>query len=254
VSDAPGGATVPFEKVLGACTHATARRVVQYGGGGAATELLGGYFSFEEGAFQPFIKALPRLIHLKDDGRALPWLDAVRKLMLVEAAEGRPGAELMISRLADILFIQSLRGFLDGCASCKGGWLEALQDPALGRALASIHEHPEVDWTVESLAKEAGISRSAFAARFSERVGEGPLAYVTRWRMDKAGVLLGRDLPLAEVAAQVGYASTSAFSKAFRRLRGSAPGGMRKQVLRERVNLRSLPGPKDLSAAAPAIK
>ena len=226
--DKAGSKVQASDTVVKGCGEWEGSCSFKFGGGGQQTGLLGGFFRFEQGAFRPFIQSLPKLIHVREDGKSAPWFDAVRKLVLAETAEAGPGSKIMVSRLADILFIQALRAHMSECQSKHGGWIEALKDPKVGSVLSRIHQNPEQDWSVESLAEAAGMSRSAFAARFSALVGEAPLAYLTRWRMDKAEALLARQEPVGRVAKQVGYASSAAFSKAFKRQRGSAPGGLRK--------------------------
>jgi AraC-like DNA-binding protein len=146
-----------------------------------------------------------------------------------EVAAGKPGAHTVVSRLADILFIQIVRGYLAGLPEDATGWLGALKDQQIGAALTLIHQNPERDWTVLALAEQVAMSRSAFAARFNRIVGEPPLHYLTRWRMQKAaGLLREGQASLAEIAEQVGYDSEAAFSKAFKRAIGSAPGAYRR--------------------------
>ena len=145
-------------------------------------------------------------------------------------SEQAPGSEAATNRLAEVLFIQTLRAHLalagDGC---RRGWLRAIFDPQIGTALSSIHEDVKVPSTVESLAASAGMSRSAFAARFRQLLGQTPLAYVTDWRMQKAILLLQQgDKKLADIAQSVGYESDAAFSKAFKRVLGRAPGEYRR--------------------------
>ena len=149
--------------------------------------------------------------------------------MACEAASGRPGARTVVSRLADILFIQIVRGFLSSTPVSHRGWLRALNEPQIGAALGLIHQDPRQPWTVAMLASKVGMSRSTFAGRFAELVGEPPLHYVTRWRMQRAASLLreGR-ATLADIADRVGYESEAAFSKAFKRWVGAAPGAYRR--------------------------
>ena len=138
---------------------------------------------------------------------------------------------MVVSRLADILFVQIVRGYLATLGGDGHGWLRALADPKIGAALSLIHQRPERTWTVGGLATRVNMSRSAFALRFTQTVGEPPLRYVTRWRMQKAAGLLrqGR-APLAEIASRVGYDSEAAFSKAFKRCIGCAPGAYRRSA------------------------
>jgi AraC-like DNA-binding protein len=227
LKDSPGSKVLLAESVMPQCHEPLAAGPLRYGGGGTESVVLGGMFSFEHGAFEPFLRSLPPMIHLKEDSASAPWFEAVRKQMNAEIASDWPGSKIVISRLADLFFIQALRAHLDSCQAAGGGWLKALQDPHLGPAIAQMHEAPGKPWTVESLAQAAGLSRSAFAARFGSQVGEGPLAYLTRWRMEKADTLLQSRLPIESVATQLGYASAPAFSRAFKRLRGAAPGSVR---------------------------
>jgi AraC-like DNA-binding protein len=159
------------------------------------------------------------------------WLDSTLQAIACETASNRPGAEMMITYLSNILFIQAIRAHLISLKQREdGGWLRALLDPQLSVTLAAIHRHPEKDWTVDSLAKQVNLSRSTFAARFKGLVGEAPLQYVTRWRMYQAAKLLrSSHCTLAELAGYVGYESEAAFSKAFKRHMGQAPGEYRKQ-------------------------
>jgi transcriptional regulator GlxA family with amidase domain len=166
-----------------------------------------------------------------DSGPAVRWLEATLQFMATETASSQPGAEAVAGRLADILFVQALRTHIaHDCQEC-GGWLRALADPQVGEALRLMHEQPQAPWTVEALAEKVAMSRSAFAARFKAQVGDGPLGYLTRWRMQKASQLLQENHPtLAAVAESVGYETDAAFSKAFRRHMGMAPGEYRNRL------------------------
>ena len=146
--------------------------------------------------------------------------------------EPAPGSEVMVNRLADILFIQCVRAHIASSSeTCKSGWLRAIFDPKIGTALKAMHERIENPWTVETLAVAAGMSRSAFALRFRELLGETPLEYLTNWRMYKAtGLLREGDKKLFEVAKSVGYDSDAAFSKAFKRVLGVAPREFRRSA------------------------
>jgi AraC-like DNA-binding protein len=173
---------------------------------------------------------LPPVIVLPGElSRSVHWLEPTLKFIACEAQSGRPGAQTVVSRLADVLFIQIVRGYLATLPASSSGWLGALGDSQIGAALGFIHQSPELDWTVQSLAAKVAMSRSAFASRFARLVGEPPLAYVTRWRMQKAaGLLRQSSATLANIAERVGYDSEAAFSKAFKRAVGSAPGAYRR--------------------------
>ncbi len=172
---------------------------------------------------------LPRFILVKAHRAQTVALHSTLQLLVLEMAEPAPGTEMVWNRLAEVLFIQMLRAHIaSGSGECERGWLRAIFDPKIGAALKSIHENLSDPWTVESLAKTAGMSRSAFAARFKELLAETPLEYVTEWRMQKATQLLQEpDKKLAEIALLVGYTSNAAFNKAFKRAVGLAPGEYR---------------------------
>jgi AraC-like DNA-binding protein len=144
----------------------------------------------------------------------------------------RPGAQTLVARLSDVLFIQVVREYFNsqGSNGSNNKWVAALKDPQIGMVITNIHRGPENDWTVASLASQAGMSRSAFAATFTELVGEPPLRYVARWRAHKAAwYLRTSDEKLSEIARHVGYESETALSRAFRRIMGTSPGAYRKK-------------------------
>lgn len=198
--------------------------------GDAGVRVIIAAFTLEDRATHPLLSVLPPALRLRAEGGASsPDVAALLHLLARESAEAHPGGEAVVRRASDLLFMQVVRVWLAGLAEDGGGWLRALVDPVLGRALARIHEAPELDWTVASLAKLANLSRSAFAARFTHLVGESPLHYVTRWRMQKAaGLLRTGQRTLADIADLVGYESEAAFSKAYKRWVGVSPGAYRR--------------------------
>jgi AraC-like DNA-binding protein len=207
--------------------------VIHYGGGGVATTIISGWFRFDQTSVKPLKRLIPELILIKADQAQTLALHATLQLLASEMAEPAPGAEVMVNRLADILFIQCVRAHIASSSeTCKSGWLRAIFDPKIGAALKAMHERIENPWTVETLAAAAGMSRSAFALRFKELLGETPLEYLTNWRMYKAtGLLQGNDRKLLEVAKSVGYDSDAAFSKAFKRVLGAAPREYRRSAM-----------------------
>jgi AraC-like DNA-binding protein len=209
---------------------------LSYGGGGTPTVVLCGDAWFEEKETNPLLTALPPIILIKgEQGRAVEWLDATLQFIACESSSNRPGAKMMITHLSSILFIQAVRGYLASLSEGEGGWLGALLDPQISIVLGLIHQHPEKPWTVELLARQVNLSRSAFAAKFKMLVGESPLQYITRWRMHKAARLLRYGyLNLAEISSQVGYESEAAFSKAFKRQIGKPPGEYRRDYTFQR--------------------
>lgn len=196
--------------------------VVTFNGGGDV--LLGGSrFEVSDNHVEVLLRTLPPVIHLKaaTEQETLRWsID----LMMREMREGRPGWSLISQQLAHIMLAQTLRLYLAQEENVGHGWFAGLADPPIGTALGEIHADPARDWTLEELAGTAGMSRTVFAKRFRERVGDTPLAYVARWRMMLAAERLaaGRET-LAQIARAVGYGSENAFNTAFRRVMGVAP-------------------------------
>ena len=204
--------------------------ILRQGGGGAATSLVCGAVRFNHPAARHLLKLLPRLISVEAaSSPQLEWMQSTVRFMAAEARELRPGGETVITRLADILVIQAIRAWIEQDPAAQTGWLGALRDRQVGRAIALIHRNPARAWTVASLAREAAMSRSAFAARFTELVGEPPMHYVARWRMHLALTWLQEDnATLGEIASRLGYQSEAAFSRAFKRLIGTSPGAARR--------------------------
>lgn len=196
---------------------------VRLPGDGARTELICGAVSFTGLGAGRLVQSLPSVLRLGPDDDS-GWQRAALDLIGAESRHPRPGSDVVTARLADVLVVQAIRGWLESEAPDRG-WVAGLRDPVLGRALSSFHADPAAPWSLESLARQAGLSRSAFAARFTDLTGESPIGYVTAWRMDLAARLV-RDgsLPLSRVAERVGYRSEAAFNRAFRRAHGLTPG------------------------------
>src|SRR6202022_4650061 len=165
--------------------------VAHYGGGGAPTTIVCGSFSFDRASLMPITQLLPSFILIKADQARTLALHNTMQALASEMAEQAPGSEVVATRLAEVLFIQALRAHIaSGGGWRKQGWLRAIFDPQIGTALSAIHDSINTPWTVQSLAEAAAMSRSAFAARFKELLGQTPLEYVTEWRMQKAMQLL----------------------------------------------------------------
>ncbi len=221
---------VPFDAWLQA--HPMDRRgATRHAGPGAATRVTGGFFSVDPLRINPLFGALPPVIHLRGaDPRVRQWLAPTLRLVETEIAAGSLGARTVLRRLADVLFIQAVRLHADD-SNEAAGWLRGLADARVGRALALLHERYAEPWSLDSLAREVGASRTLLAVRFRELVGEPPMAYLARWRITRAANLLhGARQPMARVAEQVGYRSDAVFSKAFRRLTGHTPREWRRMA------------------------
>jgi len=199
---------------------------LRLGGNGERTTMICGLFQFEDPAAQQLIRLLPKTITVDAWASAQSeWMQSTLRMISAEAKEMSPGGETIITRLADILVIHAIRFWISKNHSAEMGWLRALHDPQIGKVIAKIHRNPGGPWTLESLAREALMSRSAFAARFTELVGESAMHYVTRWRMSTAKVRLAqRSASVAEVASSLGYESEAAFNRAFKRHLGMSPG------------------------------
>jgi AraC-like DNA-binding protein len=213
---------------------------VSIGGDGAAATVVTGWFVYDELGARPLTALLPRVLHTSVDGYRTDILKATLELLAKETERPGVGSGVVISGLADILFVQAIRSHLNHARDDDVGWLAALSDKRIGAAMRALHGKPADPWTVERLAALANMSRSAFAVRFKAKLGEAPLEYLTRWRMFRAGVLLRHtERSLAEIANEVGYESDAALSKAFHRVVGMAPGAFRKQGGEAAANARA---------------
>ncbi|MEL0587050.1 MAG: AraC family transcriptional regulator [Candidatus Thiodiazotropha sp. (ex. Lucinoma kazani)] len=203
--------------------------IMRHGGDGELTHLTCGVVRFDHVAGQQLIALLPKVLQIDtwadEEGS---WLQSTLRFIAREARELRPGGETVITHLADILIIQAIRSWLDSAPDANRGWLAALRDKYVGKALAAIHREPEKDWTVASLAKEVGMSRSGFSARFTGLVGDSAMRYLTQWRMQLARAqLLETSDSLSVLANRLGYQSEAAFCRAFKRVFGVSPGSIR---------------------------
>jgi AraC-like DNA-binding protein len=204
--------------------------ILRLGGDGERTTMICGLFQFDDPAAQQLVTLLPKVITV--DAWAIPqaeWIQSTLRMIAAEAKEMNPGGETVITRLADILVIHGIRFWITHSSFAQTGWLGALRDPQIGPVISKIHRRPAHGWSLESLAAEASMSRSAFAARFTELVGESAMHYVTRWRMNAArSRLVESGVTVAEVANSVGYESEAAFNRAFKRHLGISPGAAKR--------------------------
>jgi len=213
--------------------------VLRLGGGGAPASLVCGMVRFDHPAARHLIDLLPHVIRIDaSSARQTTWMESSLHFMAAEAEAQRPGGEAVITRLADILVIQAIRWWIQEDPAAQRGWLGALKDPSIGRAISLIHRDPARPWTLAALAREVAMSRSAFAARFSELVGEPAMHYLARWRMHVALAWLEEDgAALGQVASRLGYQSEASFSRAFKRLVGVSPGAARQRGAASRAAL-----------------
>ncbi len=205
--------------------------VVRIGGEGHRTTIISGWFEFDKEGARPLFEALPEFMHIPMRPEQAEVLSLALQMLALETGPPGLGSSLTISRLADIIFVQAVRAFIATLDSERNvGWLAALSDQKIGKALNILHGNLAFNWTIDSLARIAGMSRSSFAVRFRSKVGASPLEYITKWRMFRATDLLkSGTMALNEIAETVGYKSEAAFNKVFKRLVGMTPGSYRRQ-------------------------
>jgi AraC-like DNA-binding protein len=207
--------------------------ILHHDGQGEHALLICGGVRFAGPIAHPLLELLPQmlLLHNTYDQEQVQkdiWLGATLAMLGTEALSLRPGSVAMMTRLADLLVLQTIRAWLADEANHPAGWLVALRDPDIGHALTVIHRRAEEPWTVASLAAELNLSRSVFSERFTRLVGMSPMQYVTRWRMHLASSWIREDrLSLSEAAHRLGYSSEAAFSRAFKRHLQVSPGAAR---------------------------
>ena len=198
---------------------------------GAQVRVVCGKFEYAAPADRhPVLSVLPEVVHVPGMA-ADPQLQGVVRLLANESRNGQPGSRSVATRLTEVLFVLAVRNWIAmaGDTSECPSWLTALRDPRIGTALSLMHETPEQEWSVESLAREVAMSRPAFARHFKSVVGTPPLAYLSGIRLDRAAQLLrDTDDSLGAIAQAVGYTSEFTFSRAFTRERGTAPGRYRR--------------------------
>jgi AraC-like DNA-binding protein len=198
--------------------------------GGPGVTMLCGGFRLEEQRVNPLLSTLPPLLIVRDDVTAGISLRAAFELAEAEVVAGHPGSEALVSRMSDVIFLQAVRASIAADCARAPGFIRGLSDPAVGRALAAMHSRLDLAWTVEVLAREVGMSRSAFSAHFAELVGEPPMTYLGRWRLNRAALWLrSSDMKKLEVSTAVGYDSKASLSRAFNRLFGLSPGTYRRR-------------------------
>ena len=211
----PGNGQLPFSMSMG-------------NSGGTPAHIVCGYLGMDATPFNPLLAALPRVIHMPHlSGGAI---GALVQFAITEAKDQRPGGEVVLGHLSELMFVDVVRRYLETLPGAQTNWLAALREPFVGKALTAMHRSPAHAWTLESLAREIGLSRSALAERFTEFVGQPPMQYLANWRMQLAAnyLLIGTD-SIATIAERVGYESEAAFSRAFKKTVGTPPSEWRKR-------------------------
>ena len=200
-----------------------------HGGSGPVTRMVCGFLGGENVLENPLLNALPRIFKVDMRGARTAWLQSSLQFAAEEAAQKRAGSATVLGKLSELLFVEAIRRYVELLPAEHTGWLAGLRDRFVGRALTLLHARPAQDWTVEDLAKEVGLSRSALAQRFGDFVGAPPMQYLARWRLQIAAQeLRAGNKPLAAVAEDVGYESEAAFNRAFKREFGMPPATWRR--------------------------
>jgi AraC-like DNA-binding protein len=234
MSSSPGMRAEPVAAdALAAVTAGQLPYFVSYGGDGStSTKLVCGFLACDARPFNPLIESLPAVIksggpEISDAG----WLGQFIRVAVLESANKRAGGESILAKLSELMFIEVIRRHLEALPQEQAGWLAGLRDPFVGKALSLLHERPANNWTIEELAKHVGLSRSVLAERFTFLVGTPPLHYLAKWRMQIASELLsGGNVNVASVAAEIGYESEAAFSRAFKKAIGVPPSAWRRRA------------------------
>src|SRR6185295_18055036 len=194
-------------------------KLARFGGGGETTKFVCGYLVCEPRLSEVFLAGLPSMlkVHIAK-GPAGEWLDHSIRFSVAEDGESLAGSGLVLAKLSEVLFVETLRLYINSLPPDQTGWLAGARDPVIGQALTLLHKEPSHPWTISSLAKNVGLSRTRLAERFRHFLNETPIAYLTRWRLKLgAEILLSSENSVAEIAATVGYGSEAAFNRAFRR-------------------------------------
>jgi AraC family transcriptional regulator, alkane utilization regulator len=211
---------------------------LSYGGGGAPTRVVCGFLACDDTLCNPLLSSLPRLfkIDMRDDPQSA-WLESSLRFAATEAAQWRAGSATVLARLSELLFVEAVRRCIDALPADRKGWLAGVRDRFVGRALSMLHAQPGYCWTVDELARKVGLSRSALAQRFTDLLGQPPMQYLARWRLQIASreLLIGTR-SLAAVAEEVGYDSEAAFNRAFKREFGMPPAAWRKSRVQEHID------------------
>jgi AraC-like DNA-binding protein len=206
--------------------------VIRHGGGGEQTRVVCGFLGCDRFAGNPLTDALPPVLRFDTrQGSAAAWMKSSLEFAADEIAARRVGSETILAKLSELLFVETLRRYVEGLPEERTGWLAGLKDPFVSRALALMHRQVAQQWTVDDLGREVGLSRSALADRFTRLIGEPPMRYLARWRIQVAAhQLRNSDTPLARIAEHVGYESEAAFNRAFKRSVGVPPATWRRNV------------------------
>jgi AraC-like DNA-binding protein len=216
-------------------------KIARAGGGGEATKFVCGYMSCDPQLSRVFLAGLPAILKVNVRSGTGGWLENSIRFSVDEADASRAGGEAVLAKLSELLFVETLRRYITELPPEQTGWLAGARDPEIGKALALLHRHPAQAWTIADLARDVGLSRSVLAERFRHYLGEPPMSYLTRWRLQLgAQMLKSSSRSVGEIAAEVGYESEAAFNRAFKREYSVPPARFRSQ---HRADGKAAPAP-----------
>jgi AraC-like DNA-binding protein len=206
-------------------------KLARFGGGGEVTRFVCGFLACEPRLSEVFLAGLPTMlkVHVANEPSG-QWLENSIRFSVGEVNGSNAGRELMLSKLSELLFVETLRRYINALPPDQTGWLAGARDPVIGKALAFLHKEPALPWTISDLARQVGLSRTRLAERFRQFLGESPMAYLAQWRLKLgAEMLQSTEDSVAEVAAAVGYGSEAAFNRAFKREFDCPPAQFRRR-------------------------
>lgn len=230
LTSAVGLPAVPIAQLLASSERSSDVVVLRSGGGGEPTHIHCGFLACDPFVAQPLLGALPDLLTVDVDDGTLPWLRPALAFSAATSAAPTHGSAAVLAKLAELLFVESVRRCVNAMAEGQSGWLAAVRDVVVGRALAAIHGGPARSWSLDALAREAGASKTVLSERFVALLDRSPMSYLAYWRLQLAAQQLREgDRPVDAIAAAVGYESTPAFTRAFSRQFGAPPARWRRQ-------------------------
>jgi AraC-like DNA-binding protein len=235
MSSNPGMRADPFTpEAMEMATAAQLPFFANHGTEGPAATLVCGFLACDSRPFNPLLEHLPQVIKAGDrEGDNTGWLGQFIRLATAESSNKRAGGESVLAKLSELMFIEVVRRYLERLPPEQTGWLAGVRDAVVGKALSLMHGAPARDWTIEELARQAGVSRSVLAERFMALTGIPPMHYLAKWRMQVAWGLLSGGTNMATVAAEIGYGSEAAFSRAFKKVMGVPPSAWRRRSASE---------------------
>jgi len=237
IENGPPTKTVELAKEV-ARIAAQGLKLSRFGGGGEVTTFICGFMACDPHLSRVFLSGLPPVFKVSlHDNASGRWLENSIRFSVDEADASRAGGEAVLAKLSEVLFVETLRAYIADLPADQTGWLAGARDAEIGKTLALMHRNPAQPWTIASLAKDAGISRSVLAQRFRHYLSEPPMAYLTRWRLQLgAQMLASTSYSVAQIASEVGYESEAAFNRAFKREFGNPPARFRSQSRSTRKN------------------